>query len=67
MEGHKRQAISSQFAPMAFKGQECLNSCSRRAEATFQLLLHNIFLRQTCVVNASHYSKMSCLYDFSIG
>lgn len=67
MGGHNWQAISSQFAPIAFKRQECLSSCSRRAEATFQLSLHNTFLRKACVGNASHYSKMSCRYDFSIG
>lgn len=56
MEGHKRQAISGQFAA-TFKGHECLGSSPRRTEATFQPLLHNIFLRKTCVANASHESK----------
>lgn len=60
MEGHNWQAISSQFALIAFKRQECVGSCPCWAEATFQLLLHNFFLRKTCVVNASHCLKKSC-------
>ena len=56
MEGHKGQAISSQFAlVITIKGQECMGGYPSMAEATFQLLPHNIL--QTCVVNASHYFK----------
>ncbi|OFX69089.1 MAG: hypothetical protein A2X12_05040 [Bacteroidetes bacterium GWE2_29_8] len=59
MEGHKRQAISSQFVfEKTFKGQEYLGSYPSMAEATFQHLLHKILLRQTRVVYASHNFKL---------
>jgi hypothetical protein len=59
MEGHKGQAISSQFVfKRTFKGQEYLGSYPSKTEATFQHFLHNILLRRTCVEYASHNFKL---------
>lgn len=47
MEGHKRQAFSSQFVfERTFEGRESIDSSLYWTEATFQLLLHKILLRQ---------------------
>lgn len=55
MEGHKGQAISSQFVfEKTFKGQEYLGSYPSMAEATFQHLPHKTLLRQARVASASH-------------
>lgn len=49
MEGHKRQAISSQFAfNSTFKGQECMGSYPSKTKVTFQLLLHNFSCVDLC-------------------
>lgn len=51
MEGHKWQAISSQFAfafCITFKGQECMGSFPSKSKATFQLLLHNFSFVDLC-------------------
>lgn len=59
MDGHKGQAISSQIVfEKTFKGQECMGSYPSMTEATFQHLLHKIFLRQTRVVSASYNFKL---------
>lgn len=55
MEGHKGQAISSQFLlKKAVEGQEYLGSYPSTTEATFQHFLHKTLLRQACVEYASH-------------
>lgn len=49
MGGHKRQAISSQFAfNLTFKGQEYMGSYPSKTKATFQLLLHNFSCVDLC-------------------
>ena len=54
MEGHKGQAISSQFVfNKTLKGQEYMGSYPSMAEATFQHLPHNTLLRQDRVASAS--------------
>jgi hypothetical protein len=59
MEGHKGQAISSQFVfEKTIKGQEYLGSYPSKAEATFQHFLHKILLRRTHVEFASHNFKL---------
>ena len=58
MEGHKRQAISSQFVfSRTFEGREYISSSLCWAEVSFQLLVHKTLLRQVRVLNASHYFK----------
>lgn len=55
MEGHKRQAISSQFVlEKTLEGQEYMGSYPSMAEATFQHLPHKTLLRQARVASASH-------------
>lgn len=54
MEGHKGQAISSQFLfKKTVEGQEYLGSYPSMAEATFQHLSHKTLLRQARVLSAS--------------
>jgi hypothetical protein len=54
MEGHKWQAMSSQFvSARAFKGRDCLGSYPSRVEATFQHLPHDTLGAQARVVHAS--------------
>jgi len=49
MEGHKGQAISSQFAfSLTFKGQEYMGGYPSKTKATFQLLLHNFSFVDLC-------------------
>lgn len=63
MEGHKRQAISSLHK---YKKLEWVYSSKFRAEVTFQLILNNISLRETCLDYASATFKRELPYDLSI-